>query len=161
MCFSVVLILLRHARAVCAGAVRDASRTMHEAGVAFEAAGWFAHISCWCLRRVLALPIYEVKSHHPWSMASQAPWKFRMWIAPNWQHLWPRPETDTSSCSCMVGYEGEILDFTEVMTLNTSFASKLISSLFPTTSTEASYKWPKIPVKIFLGIARFKYAGGM
>jgi hypothetical protein len=47
MCFSGVLILLRHARAVCAGAVRDANRTMHEAGVAFEAAGWFAHISCW------------------------------------------------------------------------------------------------------------------
>ena len=40
MCFSGVLILLRHARAVCAGAVRDASRTMHEAGVAFEAAGF-------------------------------------------------------------------------------------------------------------------------
>jgi len=32
MCFSGVLILLRHARAVCAGAVRDANRTMHEAG---------------------------------------------------------------------------------------------------------------------------------
>ena len=45
MCFSGVLILLRHARAVYAGAVRDASRTMHEAGVAFEAAGWFAHIA--------------------------------------------------------------------------------------------------------------------
>ena len=42
MCFSGVLILLRHARAVCAGAVRDANRTMHEAMVGFEAAGWFA-----------------------------------------------------------------------------------------------------------------------